>query len=96
MCIPITAPRTFGENVRAISAAAGAWYEPDTMPMSTRNTSRCQYSPAVASATLTTPIRRRPRTMTVRDPIRSASTPQGAFARPADSANADAAMPLCA
>ena len=92
--MPIAVPRTRGENVRAMSAAAGPWYEPDTIPSSTRSASSCQYEPAVARATLAAPIRNRPPTITTREPMRSASTPHGAFASPAAIENADTAKPL--
>src|SRR2546422_559921 len=87
--MPIAVPRTRGENMRAMSAAAGPWYEPETIPSSTRSARSCQYEPAVASATLAAPIRKRPPTITIREPTRSASTPHGAFASPAAIENAD-------
>jgi len=87
-------PRTRGENVRAMSAAAGPWYEPDTIPSTIRSARSCQYEPAVASATLAAPIRNNPPTITIREPTRSASIPHGAFASPAAMENADTAKPL--
>ena len=94
MCMPIAVPRTRGENMRAISAAAGPWYEPETMPSTMRSARSCQYEPAVASATLAAPMRNNPPTITILEPTRSARTPHGAFARPAAIENADTANPL--
>ena len=96
MCMPIAVPRTRGENVRAMSAAAGPWYDPETMPSTMRSARSCQYEPAVASATLAAPMRKSPPTMTTREPTRSASMPHGALARPAAMENAETAKPLSA
>ena len=95
MCSPITAPRPRSGNARAMSATAGAWYEPEMIPIARSRTSRCQYSPASESATLARPSSTSPPESTIRGPMRSASTPMGAFERPLLRLNAETAMPCC-
>jgi len=52
------------------------------MPMTARNAISCQYSVDRPIAMLDRPMRTRPHTITRRAPMRSASTPRGAFVRP--------------
>ncbi len=95
VCAPSATPRRAKGNVSAISAEAGAWYEPLAIPMARSPTRSQRYEPDSPIAMLVSAIRKRPPTMTRRAPSRSASTPSGALLRPEAMVYAVTAKPIC-